>query len=132
MVIASETVAELVAPPVTTDSGTERVPVIVPPAVKVIVKGAFTGSDEIAVMGAVADNVPAPIPPVKFNAVLLSARPLAPSDAVALTVNVVLMVAAGAAAQTKRAKVKTTIARVIEPLRVLHSLMNVESGPVGR
>lgn len=110
----------LVVVPVISARGAERVPVIVPPAAKVIVNVVVTGSEASAVMGTDAVIVPFPIPPVKF-VVPLIVMPLAPRAAVAFTVNVVLIVAAGAAAQTTRAKAKLAHARFINLFRVLHS-----------
>ena len=108
----SETEAELVAPPVSTDCGTERVPVRVPPAARVIVYVALTGSETSAVIGTDDAIVPVPIPPVKF-AVPEIVMPLAPIAAVAFTVTVVLIVAAGATALSRTAEARIAHTLVI-------------------
>jgi hypothetical protein len=85
---------------------------MVPPAASVIVNVVFTGSELIPEMGTEAERLPLPMPPVKFDVPVI-VKPVAPRTAVALTVNVVLIVAAGAMAHASRAEARTAESRVI-------------------
>ena len=100
--------------PKTSDCGTERFPVKVPPLARVIVKVVFMGSEASPVAGTVAAIVPFPIPFVKFAWPVIP-KPVAEIVVVAFTVKVVLMLAAGAAAQTSSAKAKFEKVRLIGP-----------------
>ena len=85
-----------------------------PPLARVIVKVVFTGSDSIAAIPIEAAIVPLPMPPVKL-VVPARAKLVKSEDGfkVAFTVNVVLIVAAGAAAPTSSAKARVENVRFI-------------------
>ena len=96
------TVAEPVPEPLSTSGGIFSVPTIVPP-VSVMVNGALKFPAESGVRDTDPLNVPLPI----FVSVAVPVTEmLAPTLPVAFTVNVVLIVAAGAAAPTSSAKAK--------------------------
>jgi hypothetical protein len=102
-------VAVAVPVPTRMVTGTVMIPVIVPvvPLVSVMVNGAVNlARSRIALM------VPLPMPPDRL-AVPVKEAVVVPMVPVAFTVNVVLMVAASAAAQASRATVKLTSFRVI-------------------
>ena len=116
LVTVTVTLAEEVAPPVRIDCDTDMLPVRLPPVRPVIVNVVVAGSETRAERGTVADMVPLPMPPVKL-AVPLMVAPEAPAmAAVAFTVKVVEIVAAGDTAQTINAKAKLDTVRFISLL----------------
>src|ERR1019366_5934427 len=105
-------VAEPVPEPVSNAGGIFSVPVIVPaPPVSVMVKGALKFPVESGVRETDPLNVPLPI--FVSVAVPVAEMPLRPMLPDAFTVNVVLIVAAGAAAPTSSAKAKVENVRFI-------------------
>src|SRR5437899_7361162 len=105
MVTVTDSIAEEVASPVWIGCGTDTLPVRLPPVRPVIVNVVVAGSAIRAERGTVADMVPLPMPPVKL-AVPLIVAPETPRAAVAFTVNVVGILAAGATAHTINVKAK--------------------------